>query len=47
MIYEIYPVTEMTSSQVSLEGNSVLDGSLLQNSGWEGRKGDEREMDRS
>ncbi|OGP87369.1 MAG: hypothetical protein A2156_09360 [Deltaproteobacteria bacterium RBG_16_48_10] len=29
MIYKIYSVTEMTSSQVSLEGNSVVDGSLL------------------
>jgi len=27
--YEVYPITEMTSSQVSLEGNSVVHGSLL------------------
>jgi hypothetical protein len=29
MIYEIYPVTEVTSSQFLLERNSVLNGSLL------------------
>jgi len=28
MIYEIHPVTEMTFSHVSLERNSVLNGSL-------------------
>ena len=27
--YEIYPVTETTASQVSLEGNMVVNGSLL------------------